>query len=122
MPDKPASKFNVPYLSGKYIVPALFLLAVLLLLVYSPSHFASLFTLEGLPMLLFWIVISILSVLSFIRNFSLIPVLGLVSCFYLMAQESYTNWLRFVIWLLVGLVIYFLYSRGHSKLNPKRLK
>jgi amino acid transporter len=122
MPDKPASKFNVPYLSGKFIVPALFLLAVLLLLVYSPSHFASLFTLEGLPMLLFWIVISIVAVLSFLRNFSLIPVLGLVSCFYLMAQESYTNWLRFVIWLLVGLVIYFLYSRGHSKLNPKRSK
>ncbi len=122
MPDKPVSKFNVPYMSGKYIVPSLFLLGVLLLLVYSPSHFASLFTLEGLPMLLFWIVILIVAVLSFIRNFSLIPVLGLVSCFYLMAQESYTNWLRFIIWLLVGLVIYFLYSHSHSKLNPKRLK
>ena len=122
MPDKPASKFNVPYLSGKYIVPALYLLAVTLLLVYSPSHFVSLFSLEGLPMLLFWIVMSLVTVLSFIRNFSLIPVLGLVSCFYLMAQESYTNWLRFVIWLAIGLVIYFLYSHGHSRLNPKHEK
>lgn len=122
MPDKPASKFNVPYLSGKYIVPAMYLLAVTLLLVYSPSHFVSLFSLEGLPMLLFWIVMSLVTVLSFIRNFSLIPVLGLVSCFYLMAQESYTNWLRFVIWLAIGLVIYFLYSHGHSRLNPKHEK
>jgi amino acid transporter len=122
MPDKPVSKFNVPYLSGKYIVPGLYLLAVTLLLVYSPSHFVSLFSLEGLPMLLFWIVMSLVTVLSFIRNFSLIPVLGLVSCFYLMAQESYTNWLRFVIWLAIGLVIYFLYSHGHSRLNPKHEK
>jgi len=122
MPDKPVSKFNVPYLSGKYIVPVLFVVAVTLLLIYNPSHFASLFSLEGFPMLLFWVVMSIVTVLSFLRNFSLIPVLGLISCFYLMAQESYSNWLRFLIWLAVGLVIYFLYSRGHSRLNPKHGK
>ena len=122
MPDKPLSKFNVPYLSGKYIVPVLFVIAVTLLLIYNPSHFASLFSLEGFPMLLFWVVMSIVTVLSFLRNFSLIPVLGLISCFYLMAQESYSNWLRFLIWLAVGLVIYFLYSRGHSRLNPKHEK
>jgi len=42
----------------------------------------------------------------------------MISCFYLMAQEHHSNWLRFLIWLGLGLVIYFLYSRRHSKLNP----
>jgi len=39
--------------------------------------------------------------------------------FYLMAQLGITNWMRFIIWLIVGLVIYFSYSRRHSKLKMK---
>lgn len=116
MPDRPASKFQVPFISGKLIIPFLYIVAVGLIIMYAPTHFTSLFSLEGFPMLLFWIVISIVTVYSFIRNFSLIPVLGLVSCFYLMAQENHTNWLRFLIWLMIGLVVYFAYSRGNSKL------
>jgi basic amino acid/polyamine antiporter, APA family len=67
-------------------------------------------------MLVFWIVAAIVSVYSYLKQFSLIPVLGLISCFYLMSQESHTNWLRFVIWLVIGLVIYFFYGRWNSKL------
>ena len=115
-PDRPPSKFQVPHISGKYIVPVLFIISVVVTSIYVPEHFASLFHKEGIPMLIFWIVATIISVLSFIKDFSLIPVLGLLSCFYLMAQESHTNWYRFVIWLVIGLVIYFLYGRKHSRL------
>jgi hypothetical protein len=80
-------------------------------------HIKPIFTKESLPMLLFWIVAVIVAVLSFKYSFSVIPVLGLLSCFYLMAQESYTNWLRFLIWLLIGLSIYFLYGRRHSRIG-----
>ncbi len=114
--NKPVSKFKVPYLNGKYIVPALFLLAVTLILVYYPQHFVSIFSREGFPMLFFWIVAVIVTVLSYQQSFSLIPVLGLISCFYLMAQESHTNWLRFLIWLAVGLIVYFSYGIRKSKL------
>ncbi|MEO6870323.1 MAG: amino acid permease C-terminal domain-containing protein [Ginsengibacter sp.] len=34
-----------------------------------------------------------------------------------MTELGYTNWLRFIIWLIIGLAIYFLYSRHHSKLR-----
>jgi APA family basic amino acid/polyamine antiporter len=34
-----------------------------------------------------------------------------------MAQESHTNWYRFIIWLVIGLVIYFTYGYRNSKLN-----
>ena len=66
------------------------------------------------PNYLFFILIVIISFYTFIRNFSIIPVLGLMSCFYLMTELGYTNWLRFLIWLAIGLVIYFTYSYKNS--------
>ena len=116
-PDRPPSKFRVPHISGKYIIPILFIISVVLVLIYTPNYFRSLLRQEGLPMMVFWIVTIIVTVLSFKKNFSLIPVMGLLSCFYLMAQESHTNWYRFLIWLCVGLVIYFFYGRHNSKLR-----
>jgi APA family basic amino acid/polyamine antiporter len=68
------------------------------------------------------IVALIITIYAFKNSFSLIPVLGLISCFYLMAQESHTNWYRFLIWLVIGLVIYFLYSRHHSNLAKKEAR
>jgi amino acid transporter len=120
MPERPASKFRVPYLNGKFIIPALLVGAVAIITVYAPEHFKNLFTLDGLPMLLFWIIALIVTVYTFIRNFSIIPVLGLISCFYLMAQETYLVWIRFLVWLIIGLVVYFLYSYKNSKLAPKK--
>lgn len=46
----------------------------------------------------------------------IVPILGMLSCFYLMLGLPRVTWLRFVIWLAIGLSIYFLYSRWHSKL------
>jgi hypothetical protein len=66
------------------------------------------------PNYLFFILILLIAVYSFIKNFSLIPVLGLMSCFYLMTELGYTNWIRFLGWLVIGLVIYFTYSYKHS--------
>ncbi|MDB5222705.1 MAG: amino acid permease [Chitinophagaceae bacterium] len=114
--EKPQSKFKVPYLNGKYIVPAMFIAAVVAIGMYAPEHFKNLFQKEGIPMLIFWIVAAIVTVLTFLKNFSLIPVMGLLSCFYLMSQESHTNWLRFGIWLIIGLVIYFTYGYRNSRL------
>ncbi len=116
---RPESKFRVPFVNGKYIVPALFVLAVAIVAYVNPAHFNALFTPEGVPMIIFWVVALIIAILSFVHSFSLLPVLGLISCFYLMAQESHTNWLRFVIWLVIGLVIYFLYGRKHSHLEKQ---
>ncbi|MEO7310110.1 MAG: amino acid permease [Chitinophagaceae bacterium] len=121
MPNRPDSKFRVPHVSGKYIVPAMFITAVAIIAVKAPEHFSGLFSKEGWPMILFWLVAAIVSVYSFIKNFSLIPVLGLTSCFYLMAQENHSNWLRFLVWLAVGLVVYFTYSHKNSNLAKKGL-
>ncbi len=114
--DRPQSKFKVPYVNGKFIIPAMFIIALVILIKEVPTHFQFILTLEGFPMLIFWVVAAIVSLWTFTKNFSLIPVLGLISCFYLMAQESHTNWLRFLVWLSLGLIIYFIYGRYNSKL------
>jgi len=46
-----------------------------------------------------------------------IPMLGLLSCAALMMFLPALAWLRFGVWLLIGLLVYFLYSIRHSKLN-----
>ena len=45
-----------------------------------------------------------------------LPVLGVVSCGYLMTRLGATTWIAFSIWLVIGQLIYFLYSRRHSTL------
>jgi APA family basic amino acid/polyamine antiporter len=47
----------------------------------------------------------------------LFPLLGVAFCVYLMAELPGATWLRFVIWLIVGLIIYFTYSRKHSRVR-----
>jgi APA family basic amino acid/polyamine antiporter len=43
-----------------------------------------------------------------------VPVLGILSCLLLMFSLPSENWIRLVVWLAIGLVIYFSYSRHHS--------
>ena len=70
-----------------------------------------------IPMWIVLISLVFFAVWSWRQNLSLIPLLGLVSCLYMMAELSVWNWIYFTIWLLIGLVIYFGFSRKNSKLN-----
>jgi basic amino acid/polyamine antiporter, APA family len=47
---------------------------------------------------------------------SVIPVLGVLSCVYLMVSLSVMTWVRFLGWLDVGMIIYWFYGRTHSPL------
>ncbi len=46
-----------------------------------------------------------------------VPILGILFNGYMMYKLGYVNWLRLIIWLVIGLVIYFSYSRHHSRLR-----
>ena len=70
-----------------------------------------------IPMWIFLISLVFFAVWSWRQNLSLIPLLGLVSCLYMMAELSVWNWIYFTIWLLIGLIIYFSFSQKNSKLN-----
>jgi amino acid transporter len=59
--------------------------------------------------------------LSWKHKLSLIPLLGLVCCLYMMSEMGVNNWLGFGIWLIIGLIIYFSYSYKNSKLNQQKI-
>ena len=48
-----------------------------------------------------------------------IPVLGVVSCVYLMVNLTVMTWVRFLVWLDLGMIIYWFYGRTHSQLADK---
>lgn len=51
-----------------------------------------------------------------------IPIASVIVCFYLMLNLALETWIRFVIWLLIGFIVYFAYSRKHSRLNARTLE
>ena len=49
-----------------------------------------------------------------------VPAFGVLASLFLILQLHWHTWVRFAIWLVIGLVIYFAYGRKHSLLNPDR--
>ncbi|HEV7990528.1 MAG TPA: amino acid permease [Gemmatimonadaceae bacterium] len=47
----------------------------------------------------------------------LVPILGILSCFGLMAGLPGDTWIRLIVWLILGLVVYFAYGKGHSHIG-----
>jgi amino acid transporter len=89
---------------------------------YDAKAFFAWETLKNkLPHMLFFAATLTLGAFSVVKRFSLIPSLGLLSCLYLMSELGYTNWLRFLIWLAIGLVVYFTYGIRNSKLSKKEI-
>jgi amino acid transporter len=122
-PDVERGSFRTPYVNAGYVLPVLLLGA--LIYFASTGDLTRYFQLKSwsdfgqkIPSLIFWIFTLFLTVVSIPKKLSLIPSLGLLSCLYMMSEIPLQNWIYFGIWLLIGLVIYFTYSRKHSKLNP----
>lgn len=72
---------------------------------------------HNFPTVIFIVAAILISLLAIIRRWSLIPVLGLLTNLYLMSELGVTNWLRFLVWLGVGLFLYFAYGAKHSFLR-----
>jgi len=138
--------FRVPYINSRYFLPLIWIGIAILLYYWNPPElqkfnslvdpvsriqdpglnspgFASLWSKIGnlisleFPILIFIIGAIVLTFFSIWKQFSLIPVLGLLTNFYLMAQLGITNWMRFLIWLAIGLILFFSYGLKHSRLR-----
>jgi hypothetical protein len=121
--EKEKGKFHLPYINAKYIFPWIVLISFALIQYKWPEFFGNLFNITSetaeyaIPMLVFFGVCIVLGVYSYLRNFSLIPVLGLVSCCYLLTGMAWSNWKWFFVWMMIGLIVYFMYGFKKSKLN-----
>lgn len=123
--EKLKGRFHLPYINGKFLFPLIFIGGLVFFYFYQPEFFHNLTNIkdpnEGeflLAIIIFIIVNLILCVLALLKNLSLIPLIGLSSCLYLLTGMSHENWFWFGLWFAVGLVIYFLYGYKNSRLNP----
>lgn len=109
--------FKVPYFNGQFVVPVLFLLYSGFMRSMPDNHdLTHSWSWEKFPYFVFWGVFLALSILTWTRKWSLIPVLGVITNLYLIAGIGHLNWLRFGVWCLVGLAVYFVYGYRNSRL------
>jgi len=122
----------VPYIDSRFIAPALFIIVIAVLLYFNPTAFRDLVTVvpdaeknetwlgafsHKIPFIVFLLFSIAMTVLCVVKRLTLIPVLGVMCCTYLMTELGITNWSRFGSWLLFGLAIYSSYSYSSSKLG-----
>jgi basic amino acid/polyamine antiporter, APA family len=113
--------FRLPYINGQFIVPIIYVIFVVVSRERIVEDFNNMGR-ENLQEILFLVFIAIgalLSVLTFMRRYSFIPVMGVLFCSYLLIEIPAMSWLWFLGWMGVGLCIYFLYGYRHSKLKVK---
>ncbi len=117
----PNKKFNLPYINGQFLVP-LFFAGFILIPPVRERLFAGLNNIGKQPyeeylFLIFIVLFIVLAVFSFLKKWSLIPVLGVLCCAYLLIEIPENSWYVFFGWMGLGLAIYFSYGFFKSKLN-----
>lgn len=115
---KEQGKFQLPYINGKWIVPGIVLLFAFLFKDRILNDFSNIGTeaYQEILFLAFVIAAVFTAILSFLRNYSLIPVCGVLCCMYLMIEIPGKSWMVFFGWMALGLSIYLVYGRKRSKL------
>ncbi len=118
----PERKFRLPYINGKFIVPILFILFLFFVRDKISNSVVNIGQ-EGLQPILFLIFIAlgtVLSILTFLKELSIIPIMGVLFCSYLLIEIPAQSWIYFIMWLAFGLTIYFSYGFWRSKLGGRR--
>lgn len=121
--EKEPGKFNLPYLNGKWLIPLLFIgfvyifreRAIAAFTEFNPDNT------EEVLFIIFLIFTAATSVVTFLRNYSTIPIMGVLTCSYLMVEIPLVSWKWFLVWMVLGLVVYFLYGYRHSGLAKTKI-
>jgi len=122
--------FHLPNLNSRIVLPIVWLCIVSFAYLYNRDNIINFFKLSQsaetsithqlLSKVLnsgFILLSLFVSILAIIKKYTVIPVLGLIINFFLMTELTPDTWIRFIIWLIIGLIIYFSYGIRHSKLN-----
>lgn len=137
--EKIPGRFNLPYINAQLIYPLIIAVAFTLVSVYGKGYFADAFNFDfsanedyktgkasfmdlatpKLSIIIFWAICILLSIITFIKKYSLIPLMGVTTCLYLLTGMTKSNWAWFLGWLGLGLIIYFLYGYRNSRLAKK---
>ena len=137
--EKIAGRFHLPYVNGQFIFPLVVLAAMFVAHMLSNSYFTDMFNFDfsanedynngkktfmdlataNISLIIFWISALLLAVFAFIKKYSLIPLMGVITCMYLLTGMSKSNWVWFIGWLVLGIIFYFMYGYRNSKLAVK---
>ncbi len=112
-------RFKLPYINSRWIIPGLFALFIYGFwdrLVSSLTN--SINDLEVL-FIIFTFLASVVTLFSILRKLSLIPILGMLCCAYLMIEIPARSWVVFFGWMAFGLIFYFSFGYWKSKLNKR---
>lgn len=110
--------FRLPYINGQWIVPLLYAIFLYIFkqrIVDTLQHPGN-DHLQDILFLVYVLLAFVLTVLTFIKKFSLIPILGVLFCAYLLIEIPAISWRWFFVWMSIGLAIYFLYGYRRSRL------
>ncbi len=134
--EKIPGRFHLPYINGQFIFPAIVLLAIFVAFQLSSTYFTNMFNFDfgneadytsgkksfmdmatpNISLIIFWLLSISLAVLAFVKKYSLIPLMGVFTCMYLLTGMSKSNWVWFIAWLILGIVFYLMYGYRKSKL------
>ncbi|MFN8335567.1 MAG: amino acid permease [Cyclobacteriaceae bacterium] len=114
--EKEVGKFRLPYINGRFIVPVLFALFVYLFRARITTLFDGEIAADKVLFTIFLVLAFVLTILTVVRKFSVIPILGVLFCSYLMIEIPANSWGYFFLWMALGLIIYFAYGYRKSKL------
>ncbi len=134
--EKVGGRFHMPYINGQFIFPIIVAGAIIMAWALSKTYFSDLFNFDysanadytagkksfmdlaitNISLIIFWISAILLALFAFIKKYSLIPLMGVITCMYLLTGMSKSNWVWFIGWLVLGIIIYFLYGYKKSKL------
>lgn len=134
--EKVQGRFHLPYINGQYIFPIIIFGTIIIIASFAKNYFPGLFDFDfsgnedyvkgkisfmdaatpKLSLIIFWISGIIISIIAFVKKYSLIPLMGLITCMYLLTGMTKSNWAWFIGWLIIGLIVYFLYGYKKSRL------
>ena len=136
--EKQAGRFSIPYVNGQFLYPLIVIGALILVVTLSDNYIGKLFNFDyssnaeytggnasfmdlatpNISLIIFWLICIILAIATIVKKYSLIPLMGVTTCLYLLTGMTKSNWAWFLSWLLVGLILYFIYGYRKSKLSP----
>ncbi|MCC7378526.1 MAG: amino acid permease [Chitinophagaceae bacterium] len=134
--EKISGRFHLPYINSQFIFPLVVLGGIITAYSLSKTYFSDMFNFDfssnadyvagklsfmdlatpNITLIIFWISALILAVVTMYKKYSLIPMMGLITCMYLLTGMTKNNWAWFIGWLILGLIIYFLYGYKKSRL------
>jgi basic amino acid/polyamine antiporter, APA family len=134
--QKTPGRFNMPFINAQFIYPVLIIGSIIIINVFAGSYFKDMFNFDfsgnedyvsgklsfmdvamtNISLIVFWITCLLLCILTIVKKYSLIPLMGVTTCLYLLTGMTKSNWVWFLGWLALGLIIYFAYGYRKSRL------